>query len=424
MRLQHALVVTAAVSLWLVSLLLTPATAFGAEFTPHKESLAIPVSVAGKPADSVRCVVTLGPTAPVSAVAFSPDGKTLAAAGYQEVLIWDLENATLSKRIGTGQMGSTIGALAFLKDGQLAVGEGTPYESGAVKVFDVETGKQTHSFEEPGEVVYSLAVSPDGKLLAAGGADALARVWNVDDKRLVATLEKHTDWVLGVSFSRDGKLLATASADKNVWVWDTATWESSVKLREDEAVHGAAFASDAKNLLVAVGGPSRRAVSFRRTDNVRSRRPNSTGAGIPLGVVGALKANRVYVPCSDGAVRVHDGRNGRLLATLSGHEDWVYCVALSSDETKVASGSGDGTVKLWNVADGRLLATLVQLAPGTDEWLVITAQGYLATSGPDSLQWNAKNLKTPLEELTQLLQKPESVQQVIAGDKVEPPAIK
>ena len=424
MRLKHALVLAAGVSLWLVSSVATSATAFGAESAPQKRSLVIPVSFAGRAADSVRCVVALAPTAPVSAVAFSPDGKTLAAAGYREVLIWDLENAALLKRIETGQLGSTIGALAILKDGQLAVGAGTPYESGAVKLFDLQTGKLTHSFEEPGEVVYCLAVSPDGRLLAAGGADTLARVWNVDDKKPVATLDKHADWVLGVSFSRDGKLLATASADKNVWIWNTATWESSVKLREDETVHGAACAADAKMLLLAVGGPSRRAVSLRRTNNLRWKRPIPTGAAIPLGVLGGLKANRVYVPCSDGTVRVHDDRNGRLLATLSGHQDWVYGAALSSDETRVAAGSGDGTVKLWNVADGRLLATLVQLAPGADRWLVITAQGYLATSEPDSLRWNAENLKTPPEELTQLLHKPESVEQTIAGEKVKPPAVK
>ena len=78
------------------------------------------------------------------------------------------------------------------------------------------------------------------------------------------TLEKHTDWVLDVSFSRDGKLLATAGADRNVWVWDVATWESSVKLRENEAVHGAAFGSDANLLLLAVGGPSQQALQLRR----------------------------------------------------------------------------------------------------------------------------------------------------------------
>ncbi|MHC4176119.1 MAG: WD40 repeat domain-containing protein [Planctomycetota bacterium] len=421
MRFQHPLGITAGVCLWLASSLVTQTAAPCAEFPPQKQSLAIPVSLAGKPANSVRCVVTLGPTVPASAVALSPDGKKLAVGGYQEVLIWDLENATLAKRLGAGQMG-TVGGLAFLGDGQLAVGEGTPYGSGAVRVFDVETGKQTHGFEEPAEVVYCLAVSPDGKLLAAGGADAVARVWSIEDKKPVATLEKHTDWVLGVSFSRDGKLLATAGADRNVWVWDVATWESSVKLRENETVHGAAFGSDANILLLAVGGPSQQALQLRRRNNTRYRRPISTGAGMPLDVVAAVKANRVYVPCSDGTVKVYDDRNGRLLATLSGHEDWVYCVALNGDQSRVASGSGDGTVKLWNAANGRLLATLVHLGPKTDDWLILTSRGHFAASSPSALRWKVAGSDTLPEELTGGLDSPDKVREVLAkGDQAAAP---
>ena len=250
----------------------------------------------------------------------------------------------------------------------------------------------------------------------------MARVWSIDEKKLVATLEEHSDWILGVSFSKDGKFLATASADRNVRVWDVATWESTVKLREGDAVRGAAFGSDGRSVVLAVGGPNQQSLQIRRMDNVRSKRPVSTGGGMPLDVIWTGKANRMYVPCSDGVVRIFEAY-GRLFKSLVGHKDWVYCVALSPDETKLASGSGDGTVKLWNAADGTLLATLVQLAPRSDDWLIVTAQGYLATSSSGALQWSAADLKTPPEKLTELLQKPESVQQTIAGNKVEPPAL-
>jgi WD40 repeat protein len=291
-----------------------------------------------------------------------------------------------------------------------------------VRVFDFAAGQLIKSLEEPAEVVYCLTVSPDGKLLAAGGADSLARVWSIDDGQLVATLQEHGEWVTDVSFSHDGKLLATASADKTVQVWDVATWNRAVKFRETEAVHGAAFGSDPKMVFLAVGGPSGRSIQYRRTDNLRYVRPFSTAAGIPLDVVWAAKTNRMIVPCSDGIVRAFDV-NGRLLASLTGHGDWVYTAALSADETRLASGSGDGTIKLWNTADGKLLATLVQLAPRTEEWLIVTASGYLAASSVGNLQWKAENIATPPEKLTELLQKPELVQQAIAGNKPAPPAI-
>jgi len=373
---------------------------------PQKQSLPIPVTVARS--RTIECTVTFGPAVPISALAFSPDGKRLAAGGYQEILLWDLENAKFAKRIGAGQLG-VVGSLAFLKDGQLlAVGEGKPHASGSVRIFNVENGQQTHSFEEPAEVVYALGVSPDGRLLAAGSGDSLARVWTIDDKKLAATLEEHKELVTGVSFSHDGKLLATASADKTVQVWEVETWSRKIKFREKEPVYGSVFGSDVRMVFLAVGGPSERAVRYRRTDNIRSTRPYPTSTGAPTDIVWGAKTNRMYVPCGDGVVRVFDV-NGRLLASLTGDSDWVYGVALTADGTKLASGSGDGTVKLWNLADNKPLATFVQLAPGTDEWLIVTAQGYLATSGTDAIQWKAENLKTPPDALKELLQKPELV---------------
>jgi len=367
-------------------------------------------------------VVTYGPAVPISALAFSPDGKKLAVGGYQEVVVWDLENGKFLKRIGAGQLG-TVGALTFLTDGlSLAVGEGTPHVSGSVRIFNVEKGQQTHSFEEPTEVVYALAVSPDGKLLVAGSGDKLARVWTIDDKKLVTTLKEHDELVSGVTFNQDGTLLATASAEKTVQVWEVETWTRKIKFREKEPVYGAVFGSDTRMVFLAVAGPSERSIRYRRTDNIRSTRPYSTGTGMPTDIVWAAKTNRMYVPCSDGIVKAYDV-NGRLLASLTGDSDWVCGVAISADGAKLASGSGNGAVKLWNLADNKLLATFMQLAPGTDKWLIVTSQGYMATSGLETAEWKGENVTTPPDGLKELLQKPEQVQQTIAGAKVESPAI-
>ncbi len=95
-----------------------------------------------------------------------------------------------------------------------------------------------------------------------------------------------------------------------------------------------------------------------------------------------------YVAASDNTVKAYafDGKNLTLMDTLGGHSDWVYAVAASADGKRLASASGDGSVKLWNLADRSLLATLVQLSPGTDDWLIVTGQGYFATSNPAAVQ--------------------------------------
>jgi len=421
MNIKHAIASAAVLCLWLGWPPGAEKAAPAQEFTPQKQSLAIPITATG--GRSVQCVVSCGPTVAISAVAFSPDGKTLAVGGYQEVLLWDLVGAKLAKRLGVGQLGGPVRALAFGNDGKtLAVGEGTPHVSGTVKLFDPESGEVIHSFDEPEDVVCSLAFSPDGKLLAAGGAYAPVHVWNVEGKKLATTLEGHADWVLDVSFSVDGKLLATGGADRALRVWKVEDWTQLIKVVENEAVHAAAFGADGKTLAVAVTGPTDRGIRLRRTDNDRYIRPFYMPGLSPLDVVWDTKKNRVYVPCTDSAIRVFDG-NGRSLLTLSGHEDWVHCVALSPDGARLASGSADGTVRLWNTADGKLQATLVQLAPRTEDWLIVTAEGYLAASSAEAIRWKTTNVKTPAEEITGILQNAELVQKAMAGEKTDPPAL-
>lgn len=418
MKIHHALGMTAIACLWLSSL-----DALALDVSPKKQSLAIPVSVAGRPAGSVECMVALGPTAPITALAFSPDGKTLAVGGYQEVSVWDLVGARLAKRIGAiGQ----VGALVFLKDGKtLIVGDGPPGISGAIRFIDFETGNENFRFDELKDVPCSLSLSPDEKFLAASEATKVAHVWSLEQKKLAITIQDHSDRVLHVSFSPDGKFLTTTGADSTAQVWNVGDWKSVAKFTEAMPVRGAAFHPDALQVLLAVGGPDGSGLRYRKTDSPTFRRSVGIGVALPLGMVGPAKTtNRVFVPCSDKTVKVFDIRNGNQLATLTGHEDWVYSVAYSADEKIVASGSGDGTVKLWSNEDNRLLATLVQLAPKPDEWLIVTALGYFTTSSPRSLAWKAETLTTPPDELTTQLLNPEFVGKTIAGEKIKPPVLK
>jgi WD40 repeat protein len=395
---------------------------------PQKQPLVFPIIVAppgNAKAPSLDCVVPFGPIVPMSALAFSPDGKTLAVGGYQEVLLWDLANAKLAKRIGVGQIGDFVRSLAFRNNGQwLAVAEGTPYGAGAVKLFDVNSGQLALVFQEPKDAVFAVAFSPDGKLLAAGGADNVARVWSVDEKKLIGELKGHTAWVLGTSFSADGKFVVTSSADRTAQVWEVGTWKLVAKLDQLEPVNGAVFGPNAELVAVAVAGPTDRMIRLRRRDNRDLARAIDMGVPGPLGVLWAPAGNRMYVPLTDKTVRVYDPNSGGHLATLTGHTDWVYGVALSPDGAKLATASADGTVKLWHTGENRLVATLVQVTPRTEEWLIVAIPGYLAASSLGPAQWRAANLITPPDKIPGALQNPEWVKKAIAGEKLAPPALK
>jgi WD40 repeat protein len=380
----------------------------------------------------------------LSGVAFSPDGKTLAVGGYKEVLVWDLVQGKLAKRIGAGQIGTMVQAVVFGKDGKtLAAAEGTPYGAGAVRIFDLQSGQLALSFQEPKGVVYSLALSPDGKLLAGGCGDALAYVWSLEEKKLVTTLKDHSLPVVSVSFAANQKslVLATASLDKTVQIWDAGTWKPDRVKTTLEApvlrcfVQEVARQADwSHRLAVIVGGHDSRSLQIRLDDKApgwargRDVKVDIDG-GTPLDCLWRQDAqgrNMAYVACSDATVKmfVWDWDNSKLnlTATLRGHSDWVYAVAASADGTRLASAGSDGSVKLWNTVDQSPLATLVQLSPGKDDWLIVSAQGYFATSTPAAVQWKATGAKAAPEKLSGL-QNPELVRQTLAGKKVPPPAL-
>ena len=302
---------------------------------PQRHPLVFPIGIAApavQPPPSLECAVDFGPAVPIAAVAFSPDGKTLAVGGYQEVLLWDLVNARLAKRAGVGQLSNAVRTLGFRKDGRfLVVGESSPRGSPGVKILDLQTGQLAASFPDPKDVVSSLGISPDGKLMAMGGADKLVRVWNLDDKKLQTAMKEHGARVSCVAFSADGKFLATAGADRALRVWEVGAWKLLATMEQTEAVHATAFNADGSLLALAVGGPEDRAIHIRRRDNSQEVRVLDTALGLPLDVLWAAQGNRIYAACSDKTVKVFDA-NGGLVLNYSGHDDWVYCVARARTE--------------------------------------------------------------------------------------------
>jgi WD40 repeat protein len=321
----------------------------------------------------VLTLCAAAPTVPVTALGFSPDGKTLVSGGYREVMVWDGDTGKLVRKLGG--IAGQVRAVAFGKDNRtLAVASGVAGRSGAVSLLDVETGALT-PLEQAKDEMLAVAFSADGKWLATGGTDATIRVWDLERKAAPLELKGHTDWISGLAFSPDGKLLVSGSADKTARIWKTGTWKEEFQLPAQitEPVSGVAFATEGDLLGFAVGGPEERSIRVWRTEGafkeMDSSRPGArnramqtrvvdTGACLPLAVtfVKAEPHSRMVVGCTDKTVRVM-GPGGNTFATASGHTDWVYSVATRPDGLRVASGSGDGTVKMWGPA-GRLLGTL------------------------------------------------------------------
>ncbi len=279
----------------------------------------------------------------VYSVAFSADGKLLASGGNQgDIKLW---NFTTGKESVTLRGAPGAWRVAFSPDGRLlAVASGLMGGYG-VNLWDVATGKPQATLDHAGELVRSLAFSPDGKTLATGTDRKTVRLWDVATRQKQTAFEAQAPAVYCLQFSPDGKKLATASPwyDPCTTCWNLATQPPQITVRLPGA-YGLAFSPDGKTLATGSGGGT---VTLWDVATGKERARRETGWGkifdvafSPDGATLACATERRFVVLWEPAT----GQT-RLLP----HENIVYSVAFAPDGKTLASGSWDGTIRLWHL---------------------------------------------------------------------------
>ena len=352
------------------------------------------------------------PTSAVSveSIQISSDGKSLVVGGSTQytpvtgiVEIFSSSTFSLTQTFATSC--EKVYSVALSPDGKtLAVGgdnvnSQTNSNIGILELWNVATGKLNHSLNTSSEFVISIAFSPDGKSLAVGTfieylRTGLLQLWNLTNNKLIATLNSATkNSVQYVAFSPNGKSLAecewfqdpvTFNVSTNANVWNVSTQKLTTTLNTTLYSGSAAtvFSNDGKTLISGAGGVSPGEVysfygDFLYANPTTGKVNQIVTATNDIWDMALSPDGKILADCAVGAsnatLELRDTPTGKLIKTLSTvQENFTRYekIAYSPDGILIAAGITSETatgyvtyaVQIWNVATGKLTASLATAA--------------------------------------------------------------
>ena len=311
-------------------------------------------------------LVTLQHQGPVRSVAFSSDGKRIVTGSFDKTArVWKTDGG--EELFPLEGHTNEILSVSFSRDGRRIV---TGSRDQTAKVWDAANGELLRTLKGHSGVVWSVAFSPDGERIVTGSFDKTARVWSVADGNELARFEGHSDAVFAVAFSPDGKWIISGSLDRTASVWESANGHELFTLPgHSSSVVSVTFSADGQRIATAGDDQTARVWdAIHRHEVLTVKKHGSlissvafspdgqriiTGGGSlvfsPEGV------EQIHPGSGDGTVKVWDLSNDKEVLTLKGHTNRVFTAAFSPDGQRVVTGSLDDTARIWDVVTGKVL---------------------------------------------------------------------
>jgi WD40 repeat protein len=334
------------------------------------------------------------PTSPPPTPAQTLLSITLIPPTVTPTLI-SIRDSTLSMleifmNVGAGEI---LRSAAFTPDSAVLATAGGNNEDFAIHLWDVDNGQPLGTLDGHTGIVWGVAFSPDGQLLASVSSDATAKIWDWRNRTMLRSLDFPGE-VVSVGFSPNGQILAVGGVDEPVgdlqnaaiWTYFVDSWNPLLKYPEYWNITALAYSSDGRFL---VGGGTSRNVQVWRTSDGTSlftlNHPHQVldAAVSPDGSTAATATCQITLgaECTEGAVWLWNLSNGKLIDKdkLRHFPNVVESVAFSVDGSSLIAASRDGTLRVYSTLDYQELFEATP--PGGNGILALSPDGGLLATG-------------------------------------------
>ncbi|HUS35887.1 MAG TPA: c-type cytochrome domain-containing protein [Verrucomicrobiae bacterium] len=257
-------------------------------------------------------IATTTKRSPISALAYSPDGKRIAVATSGRI---EVRNSPGGKsRLTITNLHGKITAVHFSADGkQLIAAGGVAGLNGIAQLFDTKTGTLIREFAGHRDTLYDAELSPDGATLATAGYDKSIRLWQTPAAKLIRTINVHNGAIFDLAFDPSGKVIASASADQTVKLWRVSDGVRLDTLNQPQGeLNNVAFTPDGQHILAA--GADKRIHMWR------------------------------FVSREDPVLNP-------VIHSRFAHEAPITAFALSADGHQLITAASDRSLKIWSLPD-------------------------------------------------------------------------
>ncbi|OKH60127.1 AAA-like domain-containing protein [Scytonema sp. HK-05] len=296
----------------------------------------------------------------ISTLVLSRNGQILASTSQDTTTkLWHLDGTLITTIAGHS---AAVWDIAFSPDGKTLV---TVSGDKTVKIWSVE-GIELSTLKAHRSTVRTIAYSPDGSYFISAGADSIIRMWKPTHD-LKTTINAHSAPIFGVAISPDSSTIATASLDYTVKLWQRDGTLLNT-LQHEASMFSVAFSPVGASLPSGIGetlatGSNDSIVRLwqregRNWDKAELLKILPAEGGLAFSLAFSPDSKLIASGYGDGKVRLWT-TDGTLHNILTGQEEMVSCVAFSPDSQLLASSGNLNQIKVWH-RDGRLLTTLAE----------------------------------------------------------------